>query len=234
MGMSYHQQDMYEPAIKAYEEAISLGRLIGQSVRLGSICNNLASAYSNLGRDEEALATFQMALNIYNQRGNKISAALTLSNMGDSHQRLRQNNEAEHAYRQAWQIASEVGDESRKLLTIGKLARFVAKYGKLNEALIHIETARTLLENPEITSKVRMEYLRDTYANFAEALLTVATTEAEIWEVLRYQKEHKTICRKSGQLETITILSNKLSGIVRNGHKLASSPPALIILHNNQ
>jgi tetratricopeptide (TPR) repeat protein len=230
IGMSYRQRGSYEAAIEAYAQAISVGQLAKQSARLGSIVNNMATAYANLGKMKEALDTFKMALNIYKQRGNLMGVAVTLGNIGEAHQLLGQYDEAAQAYRQGWQTIEKLDDSARKLLTVSKLARFLAKFGQPDEALLYLEKTRQFLKTPDLIAKMRIEYLSTTYFSFAEALLTVCTTEQEIWEVLRYQELHKDICRKTGQLEAITELNNTLVGIVSNGHKLAGSTPALVIL----
>jgi tetratricopeptide (TPR) repeat protein len=233
IGMSYRQQSKHDEAIEAYEEAVSVGQLIGQSARLGSVFNNLAAIYATLGKMKEALTTFQMALNMHKQRRNVTAAVITLGNIAEAHQLLGQYDEADQAYRQAWEMVEQLDSPGSKLITISKLTCFLAEFGNRDEALVYIGKTRDLLENPAVTEKVQTAYLIDTYSNFAQALLRVSTTEDEIWEVLRYQKQHKKICRKSGQLENITELNNLLVAIVSNGHKLAHSPPALIILYSS-
>jgi tetratricopeptide (TPR) repeat protein len=230
IGIGNVEQGLYEEAIKAYEQAIQTCRLSGQTAKSAPICINLALIYFRLNKNEEALATFKMGLNLSKQRGDKVAMAIVLQHIGETHLKLKQYQEAVQSYQQAWQLSQQIDNLNCKLLAAGSLARFLAEFGSPEEAQGYITKTRELLETADTPIKVVTDYLVISYANFTEALLRLSTTEQEIEEARFYQEQHDAICRKSGDLTPITDLQNKLTAILRNGHKFSGSPPALAIL----
>jgi tetratricopeptide (TPR) repeat protein len=71
-----------EEALKYYEQALAIGREVGDRGMEGTTLNNLGAVNNALGKKEEALKYYEQALAIRREVGDRGGEGITLGNIG--------------------------------------------------------------------------------------------------------------------------------------------------------
>jgi DNA-binding SARP family transcriptional activator len=95
-------------AISYLEQAVAISREIGDPGGESRAANNLADAYTRLGRTEEAIDLLRRGLDLSRAAGRRFGEGVALVNIGDALLDLDRADEALDYLQQAWRIFVEV------------------------------------------------------------------------------------------------------------------------------
>lgn len=129
LGLTYSRQSQYQEAVKLDQQAVEILSRIKQPTDygkglLGSILNNLGSAYYSLGDLSASLNAYQQALINHQKIGNLELAGDTLSNIALTYSKLGQYSEALELYQRALASAKHTNNlmvQGRTLNNMGVL-----------------------------------------------------------------------------------------------------------------
>ena len=141
LGLAYASLGRVQEAIKAYEQALPILRVVKDRRSEGAIVGNLGAAYYSLGRVAEAVGTYEQALAIARAIGDRRGEGNRLGNLGLASADLGRVEEAVGFYEQALAIAREIGDRRGEGADLGNLGRAYAALGRVEEAVGYHEQA---------------------------------------------------------------------------------------------
>ncbi len=130
-----------QEALGYYEQALRIGREVGDRGGEGTTLNNLGGVYNDLGKKQEALGYYEQALRIRREVGDRGGEGTTLNNLGGVYDDLGKKQEALGYYEQALRIYGEVGDRGGEGTTLNNLGGVYNALGKKQEALGYYEQA---------------------------------------------------------------------------------------------
>jgi predicted ATPase len=124
-NIAVYQGD-HAPAQGWLDEAIQLGRSIGDKASVAYALGALSMLMTERGDYQQALALFEQNLVLYRELGNTARMALMLSNIGAVAQLMGNHERAQAAYEESLALARELGNppaqRSRTLMNLGELA----------------------------------------------------------------------------------------------------------------
>ena len=107
----------------------------------GTLLNNMAAVYDDIGQRQKALELYEQVLPIRQEVGDRSGEATTLSNMALVYDNIGQRQKALELYGQALPIRKEVGDRSGEAATLGNMAVVYNGIGQRQKALELYEQA---------------------------------------------------------------------------------------------
>ncbi|MEM9673121.1 MAG: ATP-binding protein [Bacteroidota bacterium] len=140
LGICYGMQDKYPEAIRAFQEAINVGKSIDFKLLIAESNNNLALVYKRIGDYATAMRYQVKAGKLYDSLDYQIGIARNSNNLGGVFNRLEETEQAEVFYQKAITSYSKLNHERGKAsaqLNLGLL------YNKLEK----FDTARPLLDS---------------------------------------------------------------------------------------
>ncbi|MGB0386711.1 MAG: tetratricopeptide repeat protein [Ardenticatenaceae bacterium] len=153
-------QGRWTERLTTLEAGLAAARALESRNDEGGFLNDLANAYSNLGRVTQATSYYQQALVIAQETGDRRGEGLYLANQGAAYHDLAQVKQAMDFYQQSLAIAREIGNRQGEgdiwnLLENVNLIKFIIFKNKLyfnfnfNKRSGHpTDTAFLLLSSP--------------------------------------------------------------------------------------
>ncbi|MFM6099744.1 MAG: tetratricopeptide repeat protein, partial [Dolichospermum sp.] len=143
-GMKLYQQgtaDSLRQAIKKWEEALPLYRVVNDRGREATTLNNIGGVYSALGEKQKALDYYNQALPIYRAVGARRGEATALNNIGFVYDALGEKQKALSYYNQALPILRAVGARGVEAITLNNIGLVYDDLGEKQKALDYYNQA---------------------------------------------------------------------------------------------
>ncbi|QEI42976.1 Regulatory protein AfsR [Dolichospermum sp. UHCC 0315A] len=226
-GMKLYQQgtaDSLRQAIKKWEEALSLYRLLddkkGQAISL----NNIGEVYKDLGEKQKALKYFNEARLLYIAEGDKKGQASVLNNIGEVYSALGKKQDALKYYKEALHLSRAEGDKKREATSLNNIGRIYSALEKKQDALYYYKLA-LLLRRAESDKKGEAISLNNIGGIYS------ALREKE--EALKYYKQALPLRRaegdKKGEANTLNNIGGVYSALGEKQKALESYNEALLL-----
>ena len=233
-GMKLYQQgtaDSLRQAIKKWEEALSLYRLLddkkGQAISL----NNIGEVYKDLGEKQKALKYFNEARLLYIAEGDKKGQASVLNNIGEVYSALGKKQDALKYYKEALHLSRAEGDKKREATSLNNIGGIYSALGKKQDALhyyklaLHYYKLALLLRRAESDKKGEAISLNNIGGIYS------ALGEKE--EALKYYKQALPLRRaegdKKGEANTLNNIGGVYSALGEKQKALESYNEALLL-----
>ncbi|KAB8143455.1 tetratricopeptide repeat protein [Chloroflexia bacterium SDU3-3] len=181
--ISYHQGD-YATAVRAYEDAVEIHRLLGSGYQEGSSLANYAFALCAMGRHHEAAAAAARALALANESQSDRLRAEALSGLAEAHSALGQRDHAQAHARQALEIARRIHSKHDQGIAGRLLALALPADDPLHQALLD-ESAQIFTE-----TKDQFELAR---THMARGVVLIRSGQIEAALLLLKDAEHTFI-----------------------------------------
>jgi tetratricopeptide (TPR) repeat protein len=148
-GMKLYQQgtaDSLRQAIKKWEEALPLYRMVNDRGGEATTLNNIGLVYDALGEKQKALDFYNQALPIIRAVGDRGGEATTLNNIGSVYSDLGEKQKALDYYNQALPIIRAVGDRGGEAITLNNIGLVYDALGEKQKALDYYNQALPILK----------------------------------------------------------------------------------------
>lgn len=205
-------QNSFQEAIRAFEEAIAISKVLGNNAELGTLYNNMAVAYDKMQRYQQALEAYELALTLCDQRGEKPNVVTALNNIGWTNQRLGRYNEAQQAFEKGVQIAREVGEPSFTFLIVSRYINFLTEMGEVKVTKDYLDEAQALFDKN--APQMRWDHLAEGCSYLSQALLRMASTPTELEKALVYYARTHELYDQKGDNEALISLDNELVALL--------------------
>jgi CHAT domain-containing protein/tetratricopeptide (TPR) repeat protein len=160
VGFLYSFLGDNQNAIRAFDEALALYKLLDQSERPKSqmseklILNGLGKAYSELGDGKKALEYFKQALALYTAANDKSGIARTLNEISRVHAALGDKPAASRIGSLALELVKELGDKDSEASLLNDFGEIYAGSGEQSQALNYFNQALFLCKAASPQKKV--------------------------------------------------------------------------------
>jgi len=152
------QNDDFETAINALQQAAALARDSGDSAGEGRHLGNLALIYYRVQRPDKALQYFERALVSAREDGDRLTEDGILGNMGNILREVGRHDEATTYLNQALLIAQEIGDVRGRGIWLANLGLVYDDLDKHGDAIeVHKESvnvARIMRDQRGLASRL--------------------------------------------------------------------------------
>ncbi|MCA9752544.1 MAG: tetratricopeptide repeat protein, partial [Gemmatimonadetes bacterium] len=138
-----------ERADRLYDEALAIGRALGDEDVLARSIHNKGGVALTLGRFAEARDWFGEYLSIQRRRGNRTAELLALSNLGVATEREGRRDEAEALYEQALTIAEDVEHTRMIGVLLNNLGAAALVTGRFEQARARLTRALRIHQDAE-------------------------------------------------------------------------------------
>ncbi|MCE2699424.1 MAG: CHAT domain-containing protein [Anabaena sp. 49633_E8] len=148
-GMKLYQQgtaDSLRQAIKKWEEALPLYRMVNDRRGEATTLNNIGFVYDALGEKQKALDFYNQALPIRRAVNDRRGEATTLNNIGFVYDDLGEKQKALDYYNQALPILKAVNDRRGEATTLNNIGRVYNALGEKQKALDYYNQALPILK----------------------------------------------------------------------------------------
>ncbi|MEZ5063447.1 MAG: protein kinase [bacterium] len=132
-----------------YDEALAIGRTLGDEDVLARSIHNKGGVALTLGRFAEARDWFGEYLSIQRRRGNRTAELLALSNLGVATEREGRRDEAEALYEQALTIAEDVEHTRMIGVLLNNLGAAALVAGRFEQARARLTRALRIHQDAE-------------------------------------------------------------------------------------
>ncbi|MFD2036173.1 tetratricopeptide repeat protein [Belliella marina] len=136
-----------DSAVKYYNEAIELAKLVKNKELEAQNINRLGVYYRNMNLQEEALSMYEQALEISLKSGEKVQIGHSYNNIGQMYYYKDYFDEALDYYEQAEKIFLEINDENGLGYNYTGMSLVLGSLGRYREALEKINKAIALRES---------------------------------------------------------------------------------------
>ncbi|MFW9262397.1 tetratricopeptide repeat protein [Nostoc sp. CALU 546] len=146
-GVELYQQgtaDSLQQAIKKWEEALSLYRLVDDKKGEAISLLGIGRIYDALGEKEKVLSYYNQALLLYRAKEDRGGEATTLNNIGLVYSALGENEKALSYYNQALLLIRAVGDRGGEARTLNNIGAVYSVLGEKEKALSYYKEAQPL------------------------------------------------------------------------------------------
>jgi CHAT domain-containing protein/Tfp pilus assembly protein PilF len=130
-----------QKALEFYNQALLIGRAVGDRSGVATTLNNIGGVYSGLGENQKALDFYNQALPILRAVGNRSVEAATLNNIGGVYSALGEQQKALEYYDQALPIVRAVGNRSGEASTLTNIGGVYSALGEQQKALEFLNQA---------------------------------------------------------------------------------------------
>lgn len=232
LGLTLTRQGHSRRAIDHHEAALKLRESLEDMLGAGSSCNNLSQVYYELGEFETARGFIERAIAAFARVGDQSWLAMGHNNLGLMLLERHELAEAEERFRQALAICRRIGFASRLGGTLCNLGEALAKQGRHEAAIAHLQEGVQSLETLH-----NDELLPQAYRSLAEVLLD-SQLAREAWNVvvkamrLNHEVRHEvqqgvlyalagTVFSQAGQhASALSWISRAIAILQRSGHEL--------------
>ncbi|MEM8602790.1 MAG: tetratricopeptide repeat protein [Cyanobacteria bacterium P01_H01_bin.121] len=155
LGLLQEQQENFEAAIAAYEQAISAyGQLATEQPNIAKssearTLNNLGAAFAAAGNFEDAIAFLERSLIVFRELNAPVDEVVTLNNMAGTYIAMNQVPAAIAALESALQIEQTLQRPQRLLSALDQLSYLYLQSGAVPETLDVLQQALTLVEGAD-------------------------------------------------------------------------------------
>ncbi|MFH7242905.1 MAG: tetratricopeptide repeat protein [Spirulina sp.] len=135
LGEFHANQYAYQPALEAYEKALTLAISRADIPGQARSLFNLGDALRKCGRPLQAVDYYQQALAQYQQLGNRQGEGGILNQLGNTYFQLSQYREAIKSHQQSLAIKQEISDRHGEGNALGNLGNAYRLLGQYREAI---------------------------------------------------------------------------------------------------
>ncbi|NET02193.1 MAG: tetratricopeptide repeat protein [Sphaerospermopsis sp. SIO1G1] len=153
--------ESFKQAIPKFQEAAKLYQEAGEKRSQSVSLHEIGYIYNSLGEKQKALQFYNQALPLKRVVADRGGEATTLNNIGGVYSDLGEKQKALQFYNQALPLDRAVGDRGGEANTLWHLAYLQRSQGKLNAALIQIQSAINIIE--DLRTKITNQNLRTSY-----------------------------------------------------------------------
>jgi tetratricopeptide (TPR) repeat protein len=189
LGNIFSGKGELDQALKYYQNAMSIGKKIGNNSPIAGPLNNIGNIYLDWGELDQAMEYYTKSLVIQEKKGNNLSVAICLNNIGRVY---RNKGELDHAlsyFRKSLKLREEIGNKQRIATILGNIGSVCRFQGELNHALECFE--KSLKFNKEIGNEQNIAW---SFNNIG----LVYRDKGELDLALEYQQKSLAISEKSG------------------------------------
>jgi tetratricopeptide (TPR) repeat protein len=174
LALLYDDIGENQKALKYFEEALSLDRLLGDKVGIATRLNNIGSVWGGLGEDVKALDYLEQALLLLHDLGDESREATMMTNIGLTWRKLGNTLKARAYYEQSLSLMHSLGDKRGEARTLNNIGALLLEL-KDQQASIYFEQALILLrkvgdQNGEVQTLNNMGVLWSDQGDIEKAL----------------------------------------------------------------
>jgi tetratricopeptide (TPR) repeat protein len=122
-------------AIELFEQALTIGREVGDRRAQSAALSNLGIGHGQLGQFGRAIELHERSLAIDREIGNRAGEAVSLSGLGLRYSALGELERAIELQEQALVIYREIGDELGVATALGNLGLYYSRTGQIGQAI---------------------------------------------------------------------------------------------------
>jgi len=186
VGVTHEAQGNYKEALTYEDQALTLGKKIGDSLKIANTLNNLGIINDEMGDYEKALANYFEARKIYETLKEESKVAMVLTNIGIVLKAQKEYKNVVHNYREALAIYQRIGNKFGQAschANLGSVYLFIPNY----DSALHY----SLLASGEFEKQNIQQFLPTTWSNAAKA-----------YQKLGQPKQAKELFLKAKELHT--------------------------------
>ncbi len=164
IGVTHEAQGNYKEAFTYEQQALTLGKKIGDSLKIANTLNNLGIINDEMGDYEKALAYYFEARKIYETLKEESKVAMVLTNVGIVLKAQKEYKNVVQNYREALAIYQRVGNKFGQAschANLGSVYLFIPNY----DSALHY----SLLASAEFEKQNIQQFLPTTWSNAAKA-----------------------------------------------------------------
>jgi signal transduction histidine kinase len=216
LGMSYYNQEEYEPALDMHLAALDIYLQLKDPNALGNAYNNIANVHSSIGNIELAIENFERSHKIFIDNGLKEQAIFPAHNLASVYSDLSQNQKALDIYFNNLRLIKEgnLTNKRLKAATLNNIGNTMRDMGRCEEALPYLRESEGI--KLEMNDKVG---LGNSWNNIGCCLIRTGKLQQGEEYVRKALKLGEEINRLSIQEESYGFLSELAEQ--RGNYKLA-------------
>jgi tetratricopeptide (TPR) repeat protein len=134
LGRAYHNLGQFERAVKRYEQALDIARMLNERRYEGLWSGYLGDAYHFLGQLDLSMVFHKQALAVASELGDLKNKGYWLGQLGLTHNGLGAFEKAIEFYEQALAISRQTGDYQDEGRWLGYLGRTCRNIGQVTQA----------------------------------------------------------------------------------------------------
>jgi len=154
IGIDYRLMNKPQEALHNYQEALAIGRSVGDKRTVAASLNEMAQAYVVLGKGDAALASFNEAMQVRREIGAKKEIGDTLIDLGSFYEDRGQHEQALNMFRESLQIQRDSGDENYQALCLNSMGSVYLTSGQYDNALTYFQQALQLREKLKVQGDI--------------------------------------------------------------------------------
>jgi tetratricopeptide (TPR) repeat protein len=135
LGSAFREQQLFDAAIDAYQDALTLFEAAGWRQGQAKVLGNLASTYQEQGRTDASIETHHQAIALFRELRDDYGQALSLTNLGNALASAGRNEEAAGSHQRAIDLFEVLHDERGRALATSGLGAVEATLGNLDSAV---------------------------------------------------------------------------------------------------
>lgn len=175
LGVIYDNLEQHDDAVRYLNMALEGWRTLGLQPRIAATLNNLAGAYTSMGRLESALALQQEALSLREQLESTSGVAFSLASIGEILVELGRLDEARAPLQRSLDLRREMGErknEAQSLLGLARLERARRRFAQAEALVTQAVSIARQISAPEEERDAYLELsaLREARGDFRGAL----------------------------------------------------------------
>lgn len=227
----YHALGSRELSLKYMLKSLALKEEVGEKLTLSPTLNNIGELQLELGNYEKALAYLNRSLEIKKSLGAQSGIAISLAAIGNVYLKMEDFPRARDHFLRALEIQNEIKAPERNQthLYLGSLYR---RWGRLEDARIHVDQALLMAEACNIKSNLRDGYIersriQEAQNNFQGALASYRQYQELDGEIIdeetrtnvgrirtRYEADQRArelaLLKKDNEIQTLEVARQKL------------------------
>jgi tetratricopeptide (TPR) repeat protein len=212
LGRAYEQEEQYEEALEAYQQALQLLDVEQEPQFYGVVLHDIGDVYRAQRKLERALEYYQRAAKAKELGNNPSSLVITLRALADVQLRLGQEAEALHLLMRAVYVLRELpapGEPKRLAGVLVQLGQVYLAQAQPKQAVPCLEEARTLMIEDGVATPEEM-------LGVLALLATIYKALGRHDEVAVIQAVAKTLPAESQQDGATTSLDPQMAVILHN------------------
>jgi len=219
VGVTHEAQGNYKEALTYEQQALTLGKKIGDSLKIANTLNNLGIINDELGDYEKALTYYFEARKIYETLLEESKVAMVLTNIGIVLKAQKEYKNVVQNYREALAIYTRLGNKFGQAschANLGSVYLFIPDY----DSALHY----SLLASAEFEKQNVQQFLPTTWSNAAKAYQKLGQPSQAKEFFLKAKELHTQYDNKKELSFTsiqLALLENEL-GNTRNALKFAN------------
>lgn len=164
-GSIHNQLQDYERSLEYYHEALATYTIIGDSIGMGKVHNNIGNVLAHLNYYDSAITNYRQSLKIKIAKADSLGISTSLNNIGWMYLQNNSLDSAKRYLNHALFLKQLIADSLNMANTMNQLGKLYLSKKELNKAHEYFSTALQLAESKGLldVQKESLQYLAEYY-----------------------------------------------------------------------